>query len=119
MGWDSAGKFIDDGWDVVKQVAKGNKAMKSNNAINPISNFTGAIEGVGRIVKGEGFGEAITNTFAKSMKEVDGKRVVDKWDNGKIAGSFLGAAAVGRVATGGGAYKDGNGNINLVGLPFV
>ena len=42
-----------------------------------------------------------------------------RWNNKKIAGSFLGAAVAGRVLTGGGVYKDGNGNTNIVGLPFV
>lgn len=36
-----------------------------------------------------------------------------------IAGSFIAAGAAYRVASGGGVYKDQNGNTNLVGIPFI
>lgn len=112
----TVGAFTDELVDAVGHAAKGKgPILKSNKAINPISNFTGAIEGVGRFIAGEGAGEAIRNTFAKEIK--DGK--VTSWNHGKIAGSFIGAAAAGRIASGGGVYKDGNGNTNLIGVPFV
>lgn len=115
------GSFMDNAVDTIVNAAKG--GIKSNKAINPLNkgfgNFTGGVEGVGRLLNGEGFSEAARNTFAASKKEVNGKQVVDKWNNKKIAGSVLGAAAIGRVASGGGAYKDGNGNTNLIGVPFV
>lgn len=38
---------------------------------------------------------------------------------GTVAGSYIGAAAVYRGMSGGGAYRDKNGNTNLVGVPFV
>lgn len=36
-----------------------------------------------------------------------------------IAGSYVGVSAVGRLATGGGVYKDGSGNTDLIGVPLV
>ena len=111
----TVGAFADELVDAVGHAAKGKgPILKSNKAINPISNFTGAIEGVGRYIAGEGASEAIRNTFGVVK---DGKVV--GWNHGKIAGSFIGAAAVGRIASGGGVYKDGNGNTNLIGVPFV
>ena len=110
--------------ETITEAAKG--GLSSNKAVNPLSkgfgNFTGGIEGVGRVLNNEGFGKAIHNTFAKAA--VEGTKYGDEgykavWNNKKIAGSFLGTAAVGRIATGGGVYKDGNGNTNLVGVPFV
>lgn len=116
-----AGAFMDD---LVGTVTKAAKGIESNKAINPlnkgIGNFTGGIEGVGRVLNGEGFGTAMKNTFGKmddTGKLLTGEKA--GWNNKKIAGSFLGASAVGRIATGGGVYKDGNGNTNLVGVPFV
>ena len=47
------------------------------------------------------------------------------WDNvggysaKKIAGSYMGIAAAGRVVTGGGIYRDSEGNGNLIGVPFI
>lgn len=110
----SIGSGIDDIIKVAKDAAT-NK-LESNKAINPIKNFTGMLEYGGKVLGGnEGFGEALKSTFANVNKE--GK--VESWKHGKIAGSYLGAAAAGRVLTGGGVYKDGNGNTNLVGIPFV
>lgn len=40
-------------------------------------------------------------------------------DYGKIAKGYMGASAVARVATGGGLYKDNQGNTNIAGLPFI
>lgn len=113
------GEFIDDSWKVIKAAGKG-EVLHSNKAINPLTNFTGGIEATGRVIKGEGFSEAMRNTFGK--RGTDGKLLTgDKagWSAGKIAGSYIGAAAIGRVATGGGLYRDKNGNTNIVGVPFV
>lgn len=42
-----------------------------------------------------------------------------KADYLSIAGSFIGASAAYRVASGGGLYKDKNGNANIIGVPFI
>ena len=37
----------------------------------------------------------------------------------KIAKGYMAASAAARVATGGGLYKDNQGNTNVVGIPFI
>ena len=37
----------------------------------------------------------------------------------KVAGTMATAGIAGRVATGGGLYRDRYGNINIPGLPFI
>lgn len=37
----------------------------------------------------------------------------------RVAGTFIGASAAARIATGGGLYKDRNGSTNIIGLPFI
>lgn len=43
----------------------------------------------------------------------------DKLRMDRVAGSFIGASAGARIATGGGLFKDRNGNTNIIGLPFI
>jgi hypothetical protein len=104
--------------DYLKAAYKGEKVNGSKKAINAIvNNGFGGLEAVGRFLGGEGT-KSLENTFAK--EGADGIRSsANGWDAGKIAGSYIGVATAGRVLSGGGAYKDGNGNTNLVGVPFV
>lgn len=37
----------------------------------------------------------------------------------RVAGAMFGAGVAGRIATGGGLYRDKNGNMNLPGIPFI
>lgn len=37
----------------------------------------------------------------------------------KIAGSYIGVSAAGRVASGGGVYKDSSGNTDVIGIPLI
>jgi hypothetical protein len=37
----------------------------------------------------------------------------------KIAGSYMGVSAAGRIATGGGLYKDKDGNTDVIGVPLI
>jgi hypothetical protein len=119
----TAGEFLDSTLNTIKNIAtkEGRQILESNKAINPITNFTGGIEAASRILGGEGISNSLVKTFAKNAVEKDGKLVADEagYNYGKIAGSYLGVAAAGRVLTGGGIYKDGNGNTNLIGVPFV
>ena len=38
---------------------------------------------------------------------------------GTIAGAYMGVSAAGRIATGGGLYKDSDGNTDIIGVPFI
>lgn len=121
------GSAIDEAINYGKRMAKGEFHNHSTDAINKIgsgiANFTGVLEAAGGIIKGEGFNESIARTFGKAPKEVikNGKKVVEPngWKVGKIAGSYLGAATAYRVASGGGLYKDKDGNTNIIGVPFI
>lgn len=56
-------------------------------------------------------------TFGAALKT--GHSTNGKLDMKKVAGTYVGASAVARVATGGGVMKDKNGNTNLIGIPFI
>lgn len=117
-----AGSYLKD----AMSAAYNGKDMKGfNKAIGHIGrNYMGAPEAVGRVLKGEGFGESMVKTFTNKARDgvnSAGEKIIehDGWNYGKIAGSYIGVAAAGRIATGGGLYRDGNGNTNLIGVPFV
>lgn len=105
--------------------------LRSNQAINGIvkgavNNGTGAFEVAHRMMgsQRQNFGEAMARTFATNADDLykNGKRVqgeAAKLNYGKIAGSYIGAGAALRVVSGGGIYKDQNGNANLIGIPFL
>lgn len=104
-----------------KKAATGQKILHSNEHIvskaaqGVLNNGFGAVEvgarlmGAGGVEKAKGLGDALSKTF--------------KTDNGlnygKIAGSYIGVSAAARVATGGGLYKDRNGNTDIAGIPFI
>lgn len=44
---------------------------------------------------------------------------IDEYDMGKIAGTAFSVGVAGRIATGGGLYRDRYGNTNLPGIPFI
>lgn len=66
------------------------------------------------VKKEQGFGEAIRNAYTTVGE--DGARNLNV---GAVAGSYLGASAGYRVLSGGGVYRDKNGNANIIGIPFV
>lgn len=45
----------------------------------------------------------------------------DEWrlSGRRVAGAFVGASALGRLASGGGIYKDADGNTDIIGIPFI
>lgn len=50
------------------------------------------------------------------MKQMNGQDVLDMK---KVAGTAATVGIAGRVATGGGLYRDRYGNVNIPGLPFI
>lgn len=100
----------------VKQAVKGETFDGANKAINKVAstlgnNAFGVPEAMYRMSKNGGkIGKALNDTFRNEAGNLM---------YGKIAGSYIGAAAAGRVLTGGGVYKDGQGRQNLIGVPFV
>ena len=45
----------------------------------------------------------------------------DEWrlSGRRVAAGFVGASALGRLASGGGIYKDADGNTDIIGVPFI
>ena len=45
----------------------------------------------------------------------------DEWhlSGRRVAAGFIGASAFGRLASGGGIYKDADGNTDIIGVPFI
>ena len=72
--------------------------------------------GIRETVKGAkagGVGSAIEG-FKRAHTNADGSV---NW--GRAAGTFAAVNVAGRVVTGGGLYKDRNGNTNIPGIPFL
>lgn len=99
-----------EAWDMIS----GKTILHSNRAINSIpkqfDNFAGAGQYVGVGMKTGNWKGAADEVFRKQDGTLNGA---------KIAGSFIGASAAARVATGGGLTKDRHGNTNIIGVPFV
>lgn len=122
--FDEALKGIGDAW---KKSMRGETILHSNGAINHIGkNYLGAAEYLTR-----GFTDGDWNlmkTFGKvnekgqalnAAGEVLKKGEKQAINYGKIAGSYIGVGVAARVVTGGGLYKDRNGNTNIAGVPFI
>ena len=108
----------------VKKAANGETISGFNKAINAIGNNAfGGVEFANKVLSSGKITESLGSTFGKLGKEgakVVGKRSFENGaDIGKIAGSYIGVAAAGRVLSGGGVYRDANGQANLVGVPFI
>lgn len=59
-------------------------------------------------------GRDVSRALTDAYTTADGKLRMDR-----VAGTFVAGTAAARVMTGGGLYKDKNGNPNLIGLPFI
>lgn len=105
---------------------EGKKAMQSSKAFKTGANTTkflaGGIKDSIKNSKGnkdgiKGVGNAIKKAHSVT-KKVNGKNVTSVSAK-KVAGTTIGIGLAGRVVTGGGLYKDKNGNTNLPGIPFI
>lgn len=110
--------FMDDAVKMAKTAMS--KNLHSNDAINKIdaNNPAGFLQGVPATVinmkKGDGFMDAVKN--AHRTKNSAGQ---ETWNAPAIAGSFIAAGVGYRALSGGGAYRDSNGNTNVAGIPFI
>lgn len=93
------------------KIAKG-ETLHSNAPIIPkqFDNFVGASQLVNKGIKSGNWKQSAEEVF----KNQDGS-----FNAGKIAGSFVGASAAARIATGGGLTRDRHGNTNIIGVPFI
>ena len=94
----------------------GKSILRSNEPINKIGKFimgeadTGIRGTLGAMSKGAGFGDAVKKAYTTAEGNLNYKA---------IAGTYIGASLAGRVATGGGIYRDSTGNVNVPGVPFI
>jgi len=115
--------YIEDGVEkLISGIGEGN-LMKSNEVINSVGRNGWWDRGITGVVRGVqnnelDFGGAVTQAFTKGVENADGT-ISRKLDAGTIAGSYLGVSSAYRIASGGGLYKDKNGNTNLIGVPFI
>jgi len=111
--------------NIIEDIVAGKGILEGNKAIN---NLFGGVEWIGRTLDNQG--NSFARTFKKGSNEIieqfgDNPEVLAEqlnkadWDTGKIAGAYIGTAALGRIASGGGLYRDKAGNTNLIGVPFV
>lgn len=101
----------------------GKKILKSNEPINKIGEFLlGEVNSKGVNTGIRGTLKNMTGDNAKGF--VDAAKDAYTHADGKlnykaIAGTYVGVSLAGRVASGGGLYRDSNGNVNAPGVPFV
>lgn len=74
----------------------------------------GKLVGMKSPIKPPGYMRAITNTFRKADGSVNYTRAA-----GAFAGTYMGLSAAGRVASGGGLYRDSGGNFDIIGVPLI
>ena len=98
---------------------------RCSKAINSIDNAmdAGSVFGKdGMIHKVFGTDEAAEKWWRVGVKETDDAGKVTGrhyYDARKVFGGIVGASVGARLLSGGGVYKDGNGNTDLIGIPFV
>ena len=95
-------------------------ALKSNQAISALkkvynSDFAGGIrDSVKNIAADHSSIDAVWNGIKNAHLGSDGK--LSPW---RVAGTGIGVSAAARIVSGGGIYRDKDGNANLIGIPFI
>ena len=121
--WGSINGYLDDASKFINNTVVHNiddvgniTQLKCNKPINDVYEFfmgsadTGIRGAVKGLAKGDDFGKAIKNAYTTAEGGLN---------YSAIAGTYIGGSLVGRVATGGGVYRDSTGNVNVPGIPFL
>lgn len=96
--------------------------LKSNEAINKLANTEaakGIFDGIENVLsrgKGES-AEKLTDAIIRAHHK--GNVMENGISAARVAGSIFGVSTAYRLASGGGIYKDRNGNTNVAGIPFI
>lgn len=102
----------------------GKTILESNKAINKMGKFvmgeadTGIRGTLKGLSQGQKFGASLKGAYMNSIKDEAGN-ITESLNLKAIAGTYVGVAAAGRLATGGGLYRDSTGNPNIPVIPFV
>ena len=92
-----------------------NPAPKTYGKHNPVGGFGSLMgKGIYGTVKNTKAGEDIWTAAKNAHTNKEGNL-----SYGAIAGSFIAAGTAYRVASGGGLYRDANGNTDVIGVPFI
>ena len=110
-----------------KNIAKQNAYSKSTKAVTGLKGIKQTPSMGARLgdAMGAGYREAFkgaktggvsgaVNAFKKAHLNAD-----NTLNKARVAGTFATTSVAARVATGGGLYKDRNGNNNIAGVPFI
>ena len=97
-------------------ISKGTKPTMGNIMGDAaIGGYRDAYRGAQSALKGgAGYKDAVKSGLNAGFKNADGTL-----NGARVAGAVVTAGVVGRVASGGGLYKDRYGNTNLIGVPFI
>lgn len=99
--------------------------MKTAEAMLKGTPVTGIANTIHHMDGGKGFKEAMKMAHSKNVLDINGKQVFEggvaktRISKSKVAGTVATVGVAGRVATGGGLYRDRYGNINVPGVPFI
>ena len=127
-----------------RSILHSNDPVESTDIIDMAKMFvntaTGGIEAAGKGLKGAAINRIAQNEGLRKQFGVKNLRDLSHLSNvdlahsmlmnqngkysgyrvaGAVAGSYMGVSAAGRIATGGGIYKDSDGNTDLIGVPFI
>ena len=94
------------------------KLLNANQSINGAYSATGFMGGMGATLKnmaGTGLEGGMNPWEAVKRAHMTAEGGANI---GAIAGTYLGVSAAGRIASGGGAYRDRHGRTNIIGVPF-
>lgn len=96
---------------VIKETVKNVSGIQNPTLMNKVGDaMVGGIRDAKEGIKaGQGISQALATGYMQG----------DKLRMDRVAGTFVGASAAARLATGGGLYKDRNGSTNIIGLPFI
>ena len=92
-------------------------ASRSSGAANPTSIETvfNGPNSLARRLFESSKGARWDNIVMNKGKEGDEWRLSGR----RVAAGFVGASSLGRLASGGGIYKDADGNTDIIGIPFI
>lgn len=100
------------------EVEKGLESLNVNKAINGAYDFLS--KGFKEVASNyKEVGGAAEGDLMKAIKGAYYDEGAKSLKYGNIAGSYLGVSSAYRLASGGGLYKDKNGNTNIIGVPFI
>lgn len=119
MAFLHSNKAIKEVWNSIKGVGENFKKDLDERVIK-VANKRGEVENATKAREANG-GNFSNLQRAESLfyNSETGERELLKRGGIAIAGGYMGLSAAGRIASGGGLYRDSDGNFDLMGIPFI